>query len=119
MSKLERVKPSKCMAASAKCSVRCMTSAEVMKVQAQVNDGEWRSLEFEMIGELPIKQVRNQQAQSAIQGFKRAKDKALARNNIISRTTCKRIGDDVLRYFADGSVLIDRLIVNEMQLFKG
>ena len=119
MSNSGKIKPRKCMAASAKCSVRRMASAEMMRVQAQVNNGEWRSLEFEMIGELPIKQVRNQQAQSAIQGFKRAKDKALARNNIISRTACKRIGDDVLRYFSDGSVLIDRLIVNEMQLFKG
>ena len=63
--------------------------------------------------------MRRQQAQSAVQGFKRAKDKVIARNNIIKRTTCKSIGDDVLRYFADGSVLIDRLIVNEMQLFKG
>lgn len=58
-------------------------------------------------------------ASSFVSSFKRTNNKDLVRRHAIAKSTFKRAGDDFIRYFTDGSAILDRTIVNEIQLFKG
>lgn len=58
-------------------------------------------------------------ANAFVSSFKNAQNKELVRKHMIAKSTFKKVGDDFIRYFSDGSSIIDRQIVNEIQLFKG
>jgi len=57
-------------------------------------------------------------ASSRVSAFKLSDDKDRCIDRIKRESTFKIVGDDIFRYFTDGSIAVHRTIVNELQLFK-